>query len=166
MVVLWFVLYWSEIFGALWIKSSLYAKWISQSTGEVDDGSSTIDLALQEKLEDFGFICGDTTCVLEEYQNYNYVYDLSFLDFNFNDGMGFTVDLGGNSEAASSISITTANDIPNRDPQNYTISGSNDGSNFTQITTGLIPCVSTRFHQRTYSFSNTTFYKYYRINFG
>ena len=88
-----------------------------------------------------------------------------FLDFNYNDGMGFTVDLGGNSEAASSISITTANDSPNRDPQNYTVSGSNDGSNFTQITTGSIPCVSTRFHQRNFNFSNTNSYKFYRINF-
>ena len=33
-----------------------------------------------------------------------------FLDFDFNDGMGFTVDLGGVARTASSISMTTAND--------------------------------------------------------
>ena len=88
-----------------------------------------------------------------------------FLDFNFNDGMGFTVDLGGNAKIASSISITTANDVPGRDPQNYTISGSHDGINFTQIATGVIPCVNTRFHERTFNFSNATAYQYYRINF-
>ncbi len=88
-----------------------------------------------------------------------------FLDFNYADGMGFTVDLGANPKAASSISITTANDSPNRDPQNYTVSGSNNGTDFTQIASGSIPCVGTRFHQRTFNFTNSTYYQYYRINF-
>ena len=88
-----------------------------------------------------------------------------YLDFNFNDGMGFTVDLGGNSKIATSISITTANDVPGRDPQNFTVFGSNDANTFTQIATGTIPCVGTRFHQRTFNFSNSTSYKYYRVNF-
>ncbi|PTM04758.1 MAG: hypothetical protein DA407_12820, partial [Bacteroidetes bacterium] len=88
-----------------------------------------------------------------------------FLDLTFGDGMGFTVNLGGTPETASSISITTANDSPNRDPQNYTVLGSNDGTNFTQIATGAIPCVATRFNERTFIFTNTIAYSYYRINF-
>jgi glucose/arabinose dehydrogenase len=88
-----------------------------------------------------------------------------FLDFNFSDGMGFTVDLGENLKVATSISITTANDSPNRDPQIYTVSGSIDGANFTEITSGVITCNNTRFYERTYNFNNTSSYKYYRINF-
>ncbi len=88
-----------------------------------------------------------------------------FLDFDSGDGMGFTVDLGGDSKIASSIDITTANDVDGRDPRNYEISGSNDGYNFTSITTGTINCISDRFFTRNYSFANSTAYKYYRINF-
>ena len=88
-----------------------------------------------------------------------------FLDLTFNDGMGFTVDLGGTPEVASSISITTANDSPNRDPQNYTIYGSNNGTDFIQIATGTIPCITTRFNERTFTFTNIVAYSYYRINF-
>ena len=88
-----------------------------------------------------------------------------FLDFNFSDGMGFTVNLGGSSSTATSIEITTANDSPNRDAQNYEVLGSNDGTNFTSITTGIIPCVATRFFARTFTFANTISYGYYRIIF-
>jgi hypothetical protein len=88
-----------------------------------------------------------------------------FLDYNELDGMGFTVNLGGTAAIASSISITTANDFSGRDPRNYEVLGSDDGSNFTSIATGVIQCISTRFHTRNYYFVNTTAYKYYRINF-
>ena len=86
-----------------------------------------------------------------------------FLDFDFADGMGFTVDLGGVAKVASSITITTANDAAGRDPMNYEVLGSNDGSNFTSITTGSIPCVFTRFLERNFTFTNTTAYLFYRV---
>lgn len=86
-----------------------------------------------------------------------------FLDFNEEDGMGFTVDLGGQAMVASTIVISTANDHQERDPQNYEVLGSNDGVNFNSIATGSIPCISTRYHTRTFSFSNTNAYTYYRI---
>lgn len=55
---------------------TMYAKWVSTTTGEVDDGSSEANLSLINKLEDFGFVCSDTTCILEEYQDYNYIFNL------------------------------------------------------------------------------------------
>lgn len=88
-----------------------------------------------------------------------------FLDNNSSDGIGFTVNLGDVSKIASSISVTTANDTPGRDPKNYEVLGSNDGSNFTSIATGIIQCISTRFSTRFYCFENSTAYKYYRVNF-
>jgi len=87
------------------------------------------------------------------------------LDFDEVDGTGFTVDLGGASNIATSIEITTANDAEGRDPQDYEVLGSNDGVVFTSIATGVIPCISTRFFARTFIFSNSTAYSYYRVNF-
>ncbi len=88
-----------------------------------------------------------------------------FLDFTSNDGMAFTVFLGLNAKIASSITITTANDVPGRDPKNYEIFGSNDGSSFTSIATGDIGFITTRQFSRKYYFLNSNAYKYYRINF-
>jgi hypothetical protein len=88
-----------------------------------------------------------------------------FLDFELDDGMGFTVDLGGLSYTATSIRITTANDFEERDPTEFEILGSNDGSTFTSITLGIIDCIPDRFFTRTYDFVNDTAYMYYRINY-
>ena len=87
------------------------------------------------------------------------------LDFDENDGTGFTVNLGGASKIATSIEITTANDSEGRDPQDFEVLGSNDGIVFTSIATDVVPCISTRFFARTFSFTNSTPYSYYRINF-
>ncbi|WP_299227019.1 HYR domain-containing protein [uncultured Psychroserpens sp.] len=88
-----------------------------------------------------------------------------YLDFNALDGIGFEVDLLGVAQTASSIEIVTANDAPERDPTAYEIFGSNNGTDYTSITTGTIPCVTDRFFSRTFSFNNTTAYSFYRINF-
>jgi hypothetical protein len=88
-----------------------------------------------------------------------------FLDFNAFDGIGFEVDLLGVSKTAIAMEFVTANDAAERDPTNYEISGSNDGTNYTSIATGSLPCVSTRFFSRTFSFANTNAYTFYRVNF-
>jgi hypothetical protein len=87
-----------------------------------------------------------------------------FLDFDGFDGIGFDVDLLGVSKTARSIAFVTANDAAERDPNTYQILGSNDGTNFTSIATGNIPCISTRLFSRTFSFANTIAYSYYRVN--
>lgn len=88
-----------------------------------------------------------------------------FLDFDAFDGIGFEVDLLGVSQTAIAMEMVTANDAPERDPNAFEVFGSNDGTNYTSIATGSIPCVSTRFFARTFSFSNTNSYTYYRVNF-
>ncbi|MBY0485789.1 MAG: discoidin domain-containing protein, partial [Flavobacteriaceae bacterium] len=87
-----------------------------------------------------------------------------FLDFSAFDGFGFTVSIGA-PKTATSISITTANDSPSRDPMNYQVLGSNDGSNFTSVATGSIACNGSRYYTRNFTFSNSTSYSYYRVNF-
>jgi len=88
-----------------------------------------------------------------------------FLDFNHADGMGFTVDLGGTAAVARIIEMATANDFPGRDPMNFEVLGSNNGTTFTSIATGTIPCIATRFNTRTFSFINNTAYLHYRVNY-
>lgn len=103
-------------------------------------------------------------------ENYTKIIDgditTKFLDFNHSDGLGFTVNLNGVPKTATSMEFTTANDSAERDPMNYQISGSNNGSNFTVITSGSIICNSTRFNTTTYSFTNTGSYSYYRLVFS
>lgn len=88
-----------------------------------------------------------------------------FLDFELNDGMGFTVDLGGTASVATSLEMTTGNDFEVRDPIGYEIFGSNDGSSYTTVATGTIPCISDRLFTRTFEFTNTEAYSFYRINY-
>jgi hypothetical protein len=88
-----------------------------------------------------------------------------FLDFNYIDGIGFTVNLEGVQKTATSIAITTANDVSGRDPMNYQIWGSNNGTDYTTITTGSIACDATRFNTRTYTFTNTQAYSFYQLVF-
>ena len=86
-----------------------------------------------------------------------------FLDFNLGDGIGFEVDLLGDAQVASIIEIVTANDAPARDPVEFIVSGSNDGMEFDDIANGVIPCNSERFLSRTFGFTNTEAYSYYRV---
>jgi len=88
-----------------------------------------------------------------------------FLDFELNDGMGFTVDLGGLSYTATSIEVTTANDFEVRDPMGFEVLGSNDDTTYTSIASGDIPCISDRLFTRTFNFDNDEAYMFYRVNY-
>jgi hypothetical protein len=88
-----------------------------------------------------------------------------FLDFDLADGMGFIVDLGTASSVATYIEITTANDFPERDPIDFEVSGSIDGTNFTVIDIGSVICILDRFTTRLYEITNTNAYSFYRINY-
>lgn len=87
-----------------------------------------------------------------------------FLDFELDDGMGFTVELGF-SAIATQIEIWTANDFPVRDPMNFEVLGSNDGSSFVSIDTGTLDCIPDRFFSRLIPLKNTIDFQYYQINF-
>ena len=91
--------------------------------------------------------------------------ETKFLDFNYFDGLGFTVNLNGEMKSATSMEFTTANDSPERDPMNYQILGSTNGTNYTIVTSGSIVCDSERFNTTTYTFTNNQAYSYYRLVF-
>jgi predicted alpha-1,2-mannosidase len=60
--------------------------------------------------------------------------------------------------------LTSANDAPTRDPKDFTLQGSNDGSTWTDLDRQAGQSYSGRFATNTYSFTNTTAYGYYRLN--
>ena len=59
--------------------------------------------------------------------------------------------------------ITSANDVPTRDPKSWTLSGSNDGTNWTVIDSRSDEVFATRFLKKTYLINNnSTPYSFYR----
>jgi hypothetical protein len=60
--------------------------------------------------------------------------------------------------------ITSANDVPARDPKNWTLQGSNNGTSWTTLNTQTNQTFASRFLTKTYTFSNATSYTYYRLN--
>ncbi len=68
------------------------------------------------------------------------------------------------SYAVNQYTITSANDMPTRDPNSWTFEGSNDGSNWTTLDTQSGQSFASRFQTNTYNISNSTAYRIYRLN--
>jgi predicted alpha-1,2-mannosidase len=60
--------------------------------------------------------------------------------------------------------LTSANDTPTRDPRDWALEGSADGSTWTTLDTRAGQDFSDRFSNREYAFTNTQAYQYYRLN--
>lgn len=60
--------------------------------------------------------------------------------------------------------ITSANDVSDRDPKSWTLQGSNNGSSWTTLNTQTNQTFTGRLQTRTFTFTNTTSYLYYRLN--
>src|SRR5213592_1647416 len=58
---------------------------------------------------------------------------------------GFTVTPRVGLSVVQCLTLTSANDAPDRDPGSYELSGSYDGTNFTQIAAGPVPVFPSRF---------------------
>lgn len=62
------------------------------------------------------------------------------------------------------IGLTSANDVPDRDPENFNIQGSNDGTNWVTLNNWSGQNWANRFERKEFSFINTSAYTYYRFN--
>jgi hypothetical protein len=61
--------------------------------------------------------------------------------------------------------LTSANDVPERDPKNWKLAGSNDGVNWIVLDSQVNQTFASRLLTKTYSISNNTvFYTYYRFS--
>ena len=63
-----------------------------------------------------------------------------------------------------SYSLTSANDFAGRDPKNWTLQGSNDGTTWTDLDSRTDEDFPDRFQTREFEFANTTVYAHYRLN--
>ncbi|MBE1495372.1 glucose/arabinose dehydrogenase/type 1 glutamine amidotransferase [Amycolatopsis lexingtonensis] len=66
--------------------------------------------------------------------------------------------------AVSSYSLVSANDFPGRNPKNWTLQGSADGTTWTDLDTRANEVFTDPFQTRTFTFANTTAYANYRLN--
>jgi hypothetical protein len=66
--------------------------------------------------------------------------------------------------AVVKYALTSANDAPGRDPQDWTLEGSQDGQSWTVLDTQTGQSFDERFQTKEYSFSNGTAYRHYRLN--
>ncbi|HEX6431851.1 MAG TPA: chondroitinase-B domain-containing protein [Niastella sp.] len=60
--------------------------------------------------------------------------------------------------------ITSANDVPGRDPRDWNLQASDNGIDWTTLDTRTTESFASRLLTKTYTFSNTTPYLYYRLN--
>lgn len=84
-----------------------------------------------------------------------------YLTFHSN---GWVQYEANSSYVLTSYTITSANDAPQRDPYSWSLSGSNDGVNFSQIDSRSGEDFADRFQKKEYSVSNTSSYVYYRLD--
>jgi hypothetical protein len=78
---------------------------------------------------------------------------------------GFTVTPSVGLTIVSGLSLQSANDAPDRDPINFTLEGSYDGENFTEIATGDVAAFPNRFQTNYVFFENSAAYLSYRLIF-
>ena len=79
---------------------------------------------------------------------------------------GFTVTPGVGDTIVIGLTLTSANDAPERDPATYDLAGSNDGSNYVAIASGAVPPFPGRFYKNYIFFAdNSKSFKSYRLIF-
>jgi hypothetical protein len=87
-----------------------------------------------------------------------------YLNFDISD-TGFTVTPSVGLTVVRGLSLQSANDGPDRDPVTYTLEGSYDGENFTEVSSGDVADFPERFHTNYIFFDNNTPYLTYRLLF-
>ncbi len=69
-----------------------------------------------------------------------------------------------NAYQITKYTITSAGDAPTLDPKSWTLQGSNNGSSWTNLDSQSSQTFAGRNLKKTYPFSNSTAYQYYRLN--
>src|SRR5262249_52534367 len=79
---------------------------------------------------------------------------------------GFTVTPSVGATRVTGLTLTSANDAPDRDPATYLLEGSLDGTTFFQISSGQVPPFGTARFLKNYTFfPNARAYTAYRLTF-
>jgi hypothetical protein len=67
-------------------------------------------------------------------------------------------------QTTGAYTMTSANDAPERDPKNWTLEGSDNGTDWTVLDTRTDQSFGSRFLTVKYTFSNQVAFKFYRLN--
>jgi hypothetical protein len=78
-----------------------------------------------------------------------------WIQYNFASGTSWTI---------TTYAITSANDFAERDPRNWTLQGSNNGSTWTTVDTRSNETFSARFERRVFTVASSGNYSAYRLN--
>ncbi|HTJ78443.1 MAG TPA: DUF5010 domain-containing protein [Rariglobus sp.] len=70
----------------------------------------------------------------------------------------------GRSAAVNTYYVTSADNAPERDPMDWTLQASNNGTTWVTLDTRTGQAFAARSQTNTYTISNTTSYRYYRLN--
>jgi hypothetical protein len=70
----------------------------------------------------------------------------------------------GNAQTIKRYTVTSANDVPARDPKDWQFQGSNDGSAWTTLDTRSNQSFATRFEAQTFTITSPGAYRFYRLN--
>ena len=127
-----------------------------------EDASSRTDVTQPgDPIEPSSFLSPANEGVINAIDNNK---DTKYLNFDKLNA-GFTVKMPSGPATVTGLSLTSANDAPDRDPSEFVLSGSNNGSAFRQIAKGTIPEFANRFETVEINFENETAYAYYRLLF-
>jgi predicted nucleic acid-binding protein len=66
--------------------------------------------------------------------------------------------------AVNKLAMTSANDGENRDPENFNLEGSKDGTTWVALSSWIGESFDERFERKLFTFSNDLAYNYYRLN--
>jgi hypothetical protein len=70
---------------------------------------------------------------------------------------------GTTSHVVHSYSLTSANDVPQRDPADWKLQGSNNGATWVDVDSRTAEVFTSRYQTNSYTCTNTTAYRWYRL---
>lgn len=86
-----------------------------------------------------------------------------FLQFNFAGDLWWQLDFY-DPVILGAYTFTSGNDAPERDPKNWKLEGSMDGDNWTMLDERTDEVFESRFLTKTYTFENSSAYRFYRVS--
>jgi hypothetical protein len=86
-----------------------------------------------------------------------------YLTFSFPPDFWFQLKFS-TAQVVNAYTFTSGNDSPGRDPKDWKLMGSNDGSTWTELDSRSSEVFAGRVQTKNYTFSNNTAYTYYRVN--
>jgi hypothetical protein len=123
------------------------------SSSLISRASGGTALANAEKSTETAAMAFDGSTSTKWYTDVN--ASTGWIRYQFGNGLAWRV---------SEYQITSANDVQQRDPKDWQFQGSNDGANWTTLDTRTSQTFASRLLTQTFDLTNTTPYRYYRLN--